>query len=719
MQLQTLDLEDFCQFTQLSLTFAPGLNFIVGHNGSGKSNTMKAVYGCLTGDFRSRNDGTNADNICQFSSGRTSAKVVTHLSHNGTSLLVSRILHKEGKTTSCLEVTTDNGQECYTKTSEVTSKLLSILGISPKMLSDYVFVDQWSVFSFLTATDSERGKAFQRLFGTEQAEVIYQAAGRQLTQLAIPSTAVSLDSARAEVANTQQQVNALRAELDTFADIPDDYDPATDPDKGILQSFERIERLKRESAEFEARASGLVEVIAKTQADHDEQATDLGTMQYFLQEAREEIDKARCQLEAWKTYTPIAAAVRRYDEEIGAARKELYRLGSKPEPTDGYVPLVEREALQNKYNQLLTEQAHIKLKVACTKRGVCSVCGQDTKELIDLLEGYDAIVDYDNQLAQLRGRIQQSETYDRMLDGWNQATERASLQLRNAELGLERLPKVVRPDKDETALRRYLQQIDQMCETINDVNRQVNALNSQLTKYKTEQELCYQEAKKRNDSIHDSKFLTRDAEEAKQRLQHKHQRYITKRELKVSLTAAQARLDRAIAVLAEIENTDLKANALRAWQTRLNNIRTACHRDAAPRITAYNYLELIQYEVNELLERFDSDFRVEAAEGLSFTAKFVRGPKTGAVQPAGRLSGGEKTLLGIAFRVAVNSMFTNDIGLLVLDEPTAGLDNENLTCLNIAFDRLRELSHNSGLQIIMITHEENLPTADNVIEIGN
>jgi DNA repair exonuclease SbcCD ATPase subunit len=75
-------------------------------------------------------------------------------------------------------------------------------------------------------------------------------------------------------------------------------------------------------------------------------------------------------------------------------------------------------------------------------------------------------------------------------------------------------------------------------------------------------------------------------------------------------------------------------------------------------------------------------------------------------------------LLGVSFRVAVNSMFASDLGLLVLDEPTAGLDKGNLACLQVAFERLRELSRSRGLQVVMITHEENLPAADNVIEIG-
>jgi len=122
----------------------------------------------------------------------------------------------------------------------------------------------------------------------------------------------------------------------------------------------------------------------------------------------------------------------------------------------------------------------------------------------------------------------------------------------------------------------------------------------------------------------------------------------------------------------------------------------------------------MQDEINALLVRFDSHFTVVADEDLSFTAVFTDGRRV----PAGRRSGGEKVILALAFRVVVNSMFASELGLLCLDEPTAGLDDGNLTCINIALERLKELSKSHGLQVIMITHERNLPCFDKVIDLG-
>ena len=100
------------------------------------------------------------------------------------------------------------------------------------------------------------------------------------------------------------------------------------------------------------------------------------------------------------------------------------------------------------------------------------------------------------------------------------------------------------------------------------------------------------------------------------------------------------------------------------------------HHDKLPKVVAHNYLEILADDTNELLESFDADFRVSLGEGLNFAATFLRGPYAGAVSPAQRLSEGQKVLLALAFRVAVNSLFAGTAGLLCLDEPTESLDRE-------------------------------------------
>lgn len=719
MQLKRVELENFCQHRDERLEFVPGLNFIVGPNGCGKSNAMKAVFGSLTGDFRSRNEGNTADNICQLAQGAP-ARVHTHFTHGDAVMSVARILHRDGKTNSRLTVNAGNGLETYAKTTEVNDKIMSTLGVSPKMLSDYVFVDQWAVFAFLTATEGERAKAFQRLFGTEKAEHIYQMAGKHLAALSIPVSGIDLDEARKDAENCQMYVDKLLATLKFYKDVPDEYDPEQDSDRKILQRYETHGRLLQEADDYQRRAQAMEAKVDELQKEHDVEATDLGSIQYYLREERKEVDKARRQLDNWNTYMQVSAAARRYNEEITAARKELLRIGKQPEPSDEVIPASAWASARRHMNELAVERAGLLTKIAAVKEGDCPTCGRSTVDLLHepVEETEKKVEDLKYTISEIQGRLSISEFFEKQLAGWRTAFERTITQLTTAEEGLARLPQVERPDKDETGLRRYLEQIDKMHETVDSLTAALNEKERQLASYKAAREVAQVEEAKRRKEAEAVYVAKWEREAVLQRLKERTEQFVAKKEFKVALSAAQARLQQAQKVVDDVLAVQTRADVLRAWQGRLEAIRGAFHREAAPKIAAHNYLELIQVEVNELLERFDGDFRVDADDGLSFTARFVKGPKVGAVQPAGRLSGGEKVLLGISFRVAVNSMFASDLGLLVLDEPTAGLDKGNLACLQVAFERLRELSRSRGLQVVMITHEENLPAADNVIEIG-
>jgi len=165
----------------------------------------------------------------------------------------------------------------------------------------------------------------------------------------------------------------------------------------------------------------------------------------------------------------------------------------------------------------------------------------------------------------------------------------------------------------------------------------------------------------------------------------------------VSAAAAQDRLNRA-------EETARQASRNVEFSSHLGAVRDILHRDNLPKLVAQNYLELLEADINEILEVFGTDFRVSARDGLGFIADFPDGRS----QPVPRLSGGQKVVLALAFRISVNSLFAADLGVITLDEPTAYLDDENINCLDLALARLRSLSEARGLQCILITHEKGL-----------
>jgi DNA repair exonuclease SbcCD ATPase subunit len=166
---------------------------------------------------------------------------------------------------------------------------------------------------------------------------------------------------------------------------------------------------------------------------------------------------------------------------------------------------------------------------------------------------------------------------------------------------------------------------------------------------------------------------------------------------------------------ARLHKLQVEAAVAVGWRDHQEQMREVLHYSALPRLVSHHHLDRLSADVNAYLRLFDSPFRVEVDESLGFTSVFHKGGKR---RPAGRLSGGQKVVLALAFRLSVNNAFASDLGLLCLDEPTVGLDEHNLGSLETALGRLRELAKSTGLQVVMVTHERSLaPLFDNVISL--
>ena len=113
------------------------------------------------------------------------------------------------------------------------------------------------------------------------------------------------------------------------------------------------------------------------------------------------------------------------------------------------------------------------------------------------------------------------------------------------------------------------------------------------------------------------------------------------------------------------------------------------------------------------LELFEAPYLARITDDISIQCTF--GDR---VVPAERLSGGEKVVLGIAFRFAVYELFVSNLGLLILDEPTVYLDSDRIDSVLSLLERVKGYSRSAGLQLIVITHEARLAGVfDQVIEL--
>jgi DNA repair exonuclease SbcCD ATPase subunit len=118
------------------------------------------------------------------------------------------------------------------------------------------------------------------------------------------------------------------------------------------------------------------------------------------------------------------------------------------------------------------------------------------------------------------------------------------------------------------------------------------------------------------------------------------------------------------------------------------------------------YLPTITKAINQYLEGFEAPFTLNLTKDRSdFEVRFKA---SGNVMPLDKLSGGQSIITGLAFRLALHDHVAKQFGVMLLDEPTAYLDADAVTCVRNVFQAADAVAKKNKRQIILITHEEGL-----------
>ena len=208
MRLKSVSLTNVCQHRDLQLEFPLGVTGLFGGNGTGKSNLVKMIKASLTGKFP---DGREA-NICRLDhiTGEYPrdyvSTVTTVWEHTGSDIIVTRNL----RATTRDEITV--GGSVSTKSKDVTARVSAVFGVPLHVIDEFLFVDQWSIFSFLSSTAASRGKTFSHLCGTAHIERIWEALGWQAKSDSVytyPDDSASLESITSRIRSKVRKANKV------------------------------------------------------------------------------------------------------------------------------------------------------------------------------------------------------------------------------------------------------------------------------------------------------------------------------------------------------------------------------------------------------------------------------------------------------------------------------------------------------------------------------
>jgi len=145
----------------------------------------------------------------------------------------------------------------------------------------------------------------------------------------------------------------------------------------------------------------------------------------------------------------------------------------------------------------------------------------------------------------------------------------------------------------------------------------------------------------------------------------------------------------------------------------VKRIREAFGKNGVPALIRQSVSDYLTAKTRDYLSSFDLDFD-DISVDQDFNVTVYRG---GVPEGIDSLSGGEKTAVAFAIRVAVAQFLNADLSLLILDEPTAFLDEERRNSLSDIIEYTLKDSSVIPQVIIISHHRELLASANVAIEV--
>jgi exonuclease SbcC len=704
LTFRRLKAQNFCQHRSLDIELSPGVVGIVGPNGSGKSNLIKALFRALTG--KSLNPGKKEEDVFW---GAESGSLELEFSINGTAATIARDL----KTERCSLVI---GTEKLRKAKEIEVKLYPFLGVSPRVLADVVFVMQGKIEGMLFQTPADRMASFQHLYGTHNAERIRDLLHDELTNIVADSR--------------EEQIKSFRAKLDTEVEPPLKEAVATIESLNALQiSTERrgeIEKMidRRRRAEFSiARMQEIQPLfdkadadVTKTEKEIKRQAGIVLATGGLLEELKPEVEKARLVLRVHESHASMQEQRQRLETELQTAKDTL----QKPEPTCE-VTADDVDKASQQYAQLAGEYAQYRKisSLALPDAATCPTCGQaiDEGHIVEAKMKADRM---EKGLGELRQTVQAATEelgqYRRNKAVWTERISSARGRVAEMEMAIGRLPQLATAAPEELAeAKEVVAKYDEVSLGYQEMRNKLAVLQATLkvlqsARLERERELEGLKTEVAKDPGVAAVQGVKDILEQDTKARQDSARASGVRD---SLMKQKADLESQIA---QWEAEEVKLARIRIWKGHLENGRRLLHRDALPGEVARTYMEALNERLSYYLELFGSPFAAEISADALVTCRFTGLPE----MPSERLSGGQKVILGVAFRFAIYDLFVADLGVMILDEPTVYLDNGNVGAVAELLNHLKGFSRQAGMQLIVVTHEQQLVDSfDQVISLSS
>jgi len=702
MIINRVTMQNFCQHKDRKEDLGPGMIGIVGKNGNGKSNLVRSMLFGLSGD--SGGAGTKADDI-------TNGEKGGHVRVDFTVGDESGFIKRDLKTS---RTQLKFGEEDHRSAREADKVIYNLMQISPKLLREVVFVGQGRIESMLFEKPAERGKAFAALFGTDRMERIRDLLQQDLTKVQAVSNAEAIELARNEKQSLEKQLADHQSTLTLLGHKTLTLEEVRRAE-GLIDVYKERNRAQATLNEAEQQLAGLKrtrEELQKTSAAKAEKRRKGGEV---LQELQGEYDAAKARIQNADKLQSVQERRVFLQHEIDRCVKRLEAPLPKKWSEEDEEKLKQHKADIDRLNEPV---ANARKVVASLDQGAatCPTCTQPVPP--DFVEQQMAVLQHDGNLLQNAEQLHAAlndrriEQDQAVMADTSERTE-AKIKLDAARGELAQLGEASEPASSETdkavvaeyeALRKEtsghelelattMGQLKQLDDNIRNAGQNVEAMRKALWQMDEVSQQAAMDADTRLKDHYDAQLSVSDVQGQTKTLEER-------------LQSTSERLER-------MEGDEAKIAKRLEWRKLCEEARMVLHRNHLPNRVAQAYLGSINAKMNEYLEVFQARYTCAIRPDLSVKCHF------GEYElPAERLSGGQRVELGLSFRFALYDLFVGHLGLLVIDEPTAWLDDDHIEAVARVLERVKAHSKSKGMQVIVVTHEPRLiPIFDNFIQV--
>jgi len=694
---------------EFSYDLSRGLIGIFGDNGAGKTTLVNSIYSCLTNDF-TRLNRKKEGAILDTSDEDEDAFISVTAVHGDARFTLTRYLRPSKS-----ELRVEGQKKPIRKATAIQQELESVLGIRRQLIDNYVFVNQWQMFDFLSQTITDRAKAFQYLCNTVKAEEIWKLTGDMLPDiedLCGHDVEDNRDQLRREIADRRKRINSNDDELAVLHEtvllgpqkeryiqkIVDDYNKA----KIVRENLESGQQKLTQAEADMATKEGLIQ---NAQRLWDEAS---GLVASLVEEA----DAAKLAMSQAKQAKAQGIRLQRLTTELNGLVVPV-----EPKKVSG----VTEQSVNKLRDEIATRRSEYaeakKVTKAFEEEGVieCPTCGTLVEDLHDHLENQrEKAISLGPEIEKLKEKLKRFEGYAKAMSDYRVSQEKYDTAIKRINEEIAATEQLEFPEGDMKDWQEAVATYEAAVKTQDDARKLCEKRKRDLSVVKGALKAHEAFVVKMKKILGELKVTKDDYVQAQKKLAGHNTAKDMAGNLKASSEALREVVESFHEDLKRKDRLIAQGQAARDFHTRLTRIRQVCHREYWPKMVAESYLEDLQHDMNAWLDQFGSPFCVRAGDDLTFQFRKPGKPW----REAELLSGGEKVVLALALRRAINLIFAAEIGMMSLDEPTAGLSAHNVGCLREALVTLATDSKNRGNQVIIITHEDSLrPVFDQVIEV--